>query len=74
MFPANRDLQRAFVSLRQMREQDNHIAVKLRASFATWAPIGESRKLRRRASTLAQRIEGWAIARRPGSPGIHSTA
>jgi intracellular multiplication protein IcmB len=59
MFPANRDLQRAFASLRQMREQDNHISVKLRASFATWAPIGESRKLRRRASTLAQRIEGW---------------
>jgi len=59
MFPANRDLQRAFASLRLMREQDNHIAVKLRASFATWAPIGESRKLRRRASTLAQRIEGW---------------
>ena len=58
MFPANRDLQRAFASLRQMREQDNHISVKLRASFATWAPIGESRKLRRRASTLAQTDRG----------------
>ena len=39
IFPANRDLQRAFASLRQLREQDNHIAVKLRASFATWAPL-----------------------------------
>ena len=71
MFPANRDLQRAFASLRQMREQDNHISVKLRASFATWAPIGESRKLRRRASTLAQRIEGWGnckTARIAGDP------
>ncbi len=71
IFPANRDLQRAFASLRQLREQDNHIAVKLRASFATWAPLGETRKLRRRASTLAQRIEGWGnckIARVAGDP------
>ena len=58
IFPANRDLQRAFASLRNLREQENHISVKLRASFATWAPLGETRKLRRRASTLAQRIEG----------------
>jgi intracellular multiplication protein IcmB len=71
IFPANRDLQRAFASLRQLREQHNHIAVKLRASFATWAPLGETRKLRRRASTLAQRIEGWGnckIARVVGDP------
>jgi intracellular multiplication protein IcmB len=40
IFPANRDQQRAFASLRQLREQHNHIAVKLRASFATWAPLG----------------------------------
>jgi len=59
MFPANRDLQRAFAALRTAREQDNHISVKLRASFATWAPAGETRKLRRRASTLSQRLEGW---------------
>jgi intracellular multiplication protein IcmB len=54
-----------------MREQDNHISVKLRASFATWAPIGESRKLHRRASTLAQRVEGWGnckTARIAGDP------
>jgi intracellular multiplication protein IcmB len=71
IFPANRDLQRAFASLRQLREQHNHIAVKLRASFATWAPLGETPKLRRRASTLAQRIEGWGnckIARVAGDP------
>jgi len=49
MVPANRDLQRAFASLRHAREEDNHIAVTLRASFATWAPAGETRKLRRRA-------------------------
>jgi len=63
MFPANRDLQRAFASLRHAREEDNHIAVTLRASFATWAPLGETRKLRRRASTLSQRIEAWGNCR-----------
>ena len=71
IFPANRDLQRAFASLRNLREQENHISVKLRASFATWAPLGETRKLRRRASTLAQRIEGWGnckTARVAGDP------
>ena len=41
IFPANRDLQRAFAMLRAAREKDNHISVKLRASFATWAPVGE---------------------------------
>ena len=31
----------------------------MRISCATWAPVEDVRKLRRRASTLAQRIEGW---------------
>lgn len=71
IFPANRDLQRAFAMLRSAREKDNHISVKLRASFATWAPVGQSRKLRRRASTLSQRVEGWGnckTARIAGDP------
>ncbi|HTV32450.1 MAG TPA: ATP-binding protein [Methylocella sp.] len=59
MFPANQDLRRAFAFLRQKREDENHISVKLRASFATWAPVGEVQKLRRRRSTLAQRLEAW---------------
>ena len=59
MFPQNGDLRRAFAALRQVREQENHISVRLRASFATWAPAGEFRSLRRRASTLSQRIEAW---------------
>ncbi|WP_158746704.1 ATP-binding protein [Acidisphaera sp. L21] len=63
MFPSNGDLRRAFAALRQEREQNNHISVKLRASFATWAPIEDNRKLRRRASTLSQRIEGWGNCR-----------
>src|SRR6202012_912002 len=37
MFPSNGDLRRAFAALRQERERNNHISVKLRASFATWA-------------------------------------
>jgi intracellular multiplication protein IcmB len=63
MFPSNGDLRRAFAALRQEREQNNHISVKLRASFATWAPIEDKRKLRRRASTLSQRLEGWGNCR-----------
>src|SRR3984885_10627293 len=63
MFPSNGDLRRAFAALREEREQNNHISVKLRASFATWAPIEDKRHLRRRASTLSQRIEGWGNCR-----------
>jgi intracellular multiplication protein IcmB len=63
MFPSNGDLRRAFAALRQERELNNHISVKLRASFATWAPIEDKRHLRRRASTLSQRIEGWGNCR-----------
>ena len=59
MFPQNADLRRAFQALKEERATNNHIAVKLRVSFATWAPVEDVRKLRRRASTLAQRIEGW---------------
>ena len=59
MFPGNADIRRAFEALRQARNDDGHIGVRLRASFATWAPTGQTRLLRRRASTLAQRIEGW---------------
>ena len=78
IFPQNRDLQRGFQALKSAREESNHIAVKLRASFATWAKAGETRALRRRASTLAQRIEGWGgckSARIGGDPldGMMST-
>ena len=55
MFPGNNDLRRAFRFLQDAREQDNHIAVRLRASFATWAPVHEALRLRRRMSTLSQR-------------------
>ena len=33
MFPGNADLRRAFAFLREAREKENHISVKLRASF-----------------------------------------
>ncbi len=59
IFPQNADLRRAFAGLADERANNNHIAVKLRASFATWAPVDDARTLRRRASTLAQRVEGW---------------
>ena len=63
MFPTNADLRRAFDALREARERDNHISVRLRASFATWAPAGETRTVRRRVATLGQRIEGWGNCR-----------
>lgn len=58
MFPGNADLRRAFAFLREAAAE-NHASVKLRVSFATWAPVEEPGKLRRRMSTLSQRIEGW---------------
>ena len=79
MFPGNADLRRAFAFLREAREKDNHISVRLRARFATWAPVEEPHKLRRRMSTLSQRIEGWGNAKATtviGDPleGVMSTA
>ena len=79
MFPGNADLRRAFRFLREAREQENHITVRLRASFATWAPVEDAAKLRRRISTLSQRVEGWGNAKTTtvvGDPleGVMSTA
>ena len=79
MFPGNAALRRALSFLREAREQDNHIAVRLRVSFATWAPVEEAAKLRRRMSTLSQRIEGWGNTKATtviGDPleGVMSTA
>ncbi len=63
MFPGNADLRRAFAFIREARQKDNHISVRLRASFATWAPVEQAARLRRRVSTLSQRIEGWGNAK-----------
>ncbi len=59
VFPQNADLRRAFAALQEERDVNNHISVRLRASFATWAAADDTRGLRRRASLLAQRVEGW---------------
>ena len=59
MFPGNADLRQALAYVDDLRRKENHISVRLRASFATWAPKDEPAKLRRRVSTLSQRIEGW---------------
>ncbi|MGI4796152.1 MAG: hypothetical protein ACRYG8_19265 [Janthinobacterium lividum] len=58
MFPGNGDIRRAFAALKHERE-NGHTSVRLRASFATWAPVDGPSKLRRRASSLSQRVEGW---------------
>ncbi len=59
MFPGNEDLVRAFEMLDLARREENRIAVRLRASFATWAPVDDPARLRRHASCLAQRVEAW---------------
>ena len=79
MFPGNNDLRRAFAYLREERVNNNHISVKMRVSFATWAPVEEPARLRRRMSMLSQRIEGWGNAKATtvvGDPleGVMSTA
>ena len=63
MFPGNADLLRAIAAVRDARKTDNHISVRMRLSFATWAPVDEQAKLRRRLALLAQRIEGWGNAK-----------
>ncbi|GAB0119843.1 ATP-binding protein [Acidisoma sp. 7E03] len=63
MFPGNAELRRALAYVHELRGKENHISVRLRASFATWAPVEQSAKLRRRVSTLSQRIEGWGNAK-----------
>jgi intracellular multiplication protein IcmB len=63
MFPGNADLLRALGAVRDKRKTDNHISVKMRASFATWAPVEDQAKLRRRLALLSQRIEGWGNAK-----------
>ena len=71
VLPGNTELRDAFAFLREKRKAENHIAVRLRASFATWAPVENRQQLRRRVATLAQRIEGWGnckTARIAGDP------
>src|SRR5260370_17246210 len=52
MFPGNSDLRRAFKFLREAREQENHISVRLRPSFATSPPVEEPPTLPPRLPTL----------------------
>jgi len=77
--PANRQIYQAFLELKRIRDDNIDIVVKVRTSFATWVPRGETARLRRQASTLAQRLEGWGncqAATIAGDPldGVMSTA
>lgn len=62
-FGANKHIKKAFDGLRAMREEQTDIAVRLRANFATWAPDGETKLLRKRVAQLHQGIEVWGDAR-----------
>ena len=57
--PSNRQIYNAFMELKRIRDDNVDILVKVRTSFATWVPVGNTSRLRRQASTLAQRVEGW---------------
>lgn len=77
--PANRQIYQAFLALKRIRDDNQDIIVKVRTSFATWTPLGETARLRRQVSTLAQRLEGWGncqAATIAGDPleGVMSTA
>ena len=77
--PSNKQVFEAFNALGHMHETNQDIMVRLRTSFATWAPEGEVPQLRRRAATLRQRIEGWGncqAAPMAGDPldGVMSSA
>ena len=45
MLPGNAELREAFAFLRDKRKSENHTAVRLRASFATWAPVLDELRL-----------------------------
>ena len=77
--PSNRQIHHAFTDLTEMRESGRDIMVKLRTSFATWTPEGETGKLRCRAATLRQKVEAWGncqAAPMAGDPldGVMSSA
>jgi intracellular multiplication protein IcmB len=57
--PGNKQIYLAFLALKRIRDDNEDILVKLRISFATWAPVGQTNRLRRQTSTLAQRVQGW---------------
>ncbi len=55
----NRLLSDSISKLRDMEINAEDAVIKLRVSIATWAPDGEIRLLRNRASQLAKAIQGW---------------
>jgi intracellular multiplication protein IcmB len=63
MFPGNADLRLGLEYINELRRKENHISVRLRVSFATWAPVDQPARLRRRVSTISQRIEAWGNAK-----------
>ncbi|MGK3946159.1 hypothetical protein ABK046_48390, partial [Streptomyces caeruleatus] len=45
--------------LRELNIATDEAVIKLRVSFATWAPEGDQRLLKTRVAELAKAIEGW---------------
>lgn len=55
----NKLIAAAAKDLREMNVASDESVVKLRVSFATWAPEGEERLLKTRLAELAKAVEGW---------------
>lgn len=55
----NRLINDAANLLKYIKLHTDDAVVKLRVAFSTWAPEGEIRTLRTRASQLAKAVEGW---------------
>jgi intracellular multiplication protein IcmB len=55
----NRLLNQAKDALQYTEINTDDAVVRLKVSLSTWAPVGEERLLRTRASELARAVEGW---------------
>lgn len=55
----NKLIANASKALRELNVATDEAVVKLRVSFATWAPVGEDRLLKTRVAELAKAVEGW---------------
>ena len=58
--PENRQIKDALEGLEELAR--NEPVIKVRISFATWAPKGEMRLLEERVSTLIQAAESWGYS------------
>lgn len=59
----NRQIRDAIKALKEMQRQNGGLSVRLRVSFATWAPAGDLRRIEERASKLQRAVESWGYCK-----------